>query len=147
MRYNGTAWTSNELTSTSGNPIYYRGAPFIVSAAYAQAALSVLAGGSAMFSDVTVHVSRNSFTAPITSVIQDTPKPVGIISSANSSGVNRAIKYLCDSGATYALSGSTACSSGNGLTYVLLGVKSNGTFSNFTAPSVLLPANGASCSV
>src|SRR5689334_86243 len=66
--------------SMGGATAYYRGAPFIVDAAYAPQALALLSSSSApsFVHDVVLHVARNNFTAPISSVIQTTPKPVAI---------------------------------------------------------------------
>ena len=88
--------------SMSGATVYYRGAPFIIDSAYASQALTLLSSSSApsFLHDVVLHVSRNNFTAPISGVIQTTPKPVGIVSYSNSNGVNIAKKYLDDAGIT-----------------------------------------------
>src|SRR5262249_44132954 len=83
LKFSGGFYAGYELgglaTSTAGKNIYYRGAPFVIPASYAQKALSVLQAGPAVFNDVLIHVARSDFQAPVSGVIQTTPKPVGVI--------------------------------------------------------------------
>jgi hypothetical protein len=144
-----SGYQARNLASTGGAPVYYRGMPFVVAAAYAEQALAVLtasnnAGG--LFSDVTLHVARADFQAPVAALIATTPKPIGVINYGNSNGFNIATKYMTDAGLIYALTGSTATTSGEGVAYTTISLNKQGSLSYTFGGAPSAACNNGRCS-
>jgi hypothetical protein len=108
LTWSAGAFSGNDLTPMSGASVYYRGAPFVVDAAFAQRALALLTttfGSDATLSDVKIHVARTQFYAPAVAVMDTTPKPMGLLSYSNNGGYQAIRKLLTDAGLTAVLGG------------------------------------------
>jgi hypothetical protein len=109
LSWSAGAYSAAELTPMAGASVYYRGAPFVVDAAFAQQALAYLTAqlgaGATMFRDVKIHVSRTAFTAPVVGILDTTPKPLGLVNYSNTNGYQSTMKLLNDAGIGFTLGG------------------------------------------
>ncbi len=86
VKRSGTSYVADATKVTCGtNTVTYGGMPFVVEAAYASQALSVIAAyssaNSGLFDEVPLHVINYSFQAPLKLKLGGPPKPV-LISAA-----------------------------------------------------------------
>jgi hypothetical protein len=118
LRWRATGWVAHDLTSMGGAGMSYGGAPFVVDAADTARALAVLEASnraSPIFADVTLHIARNDFEAPVLAILATGPRPIGVLH-----GDPVAIGYFDDAGIPYALGSSpayVALSLSGGLSY------------------------------
>jgi hypothetical protein len=101
-------WTGHDFPAMSGATVFYRGAPIVVEAAFAEEALRALGaefGTSPRISDLIVHVTRTPTGGNVAGYFDSTPKPVGILEYSNTNGYNSTIKLLTDAGIADVLGG------------------------------------------
>lgn len=121
---------ANPSATTPNVKIDYRGAPFIISAADAPAALALIKNGTttgvggrgkftaSTFTSVDVHVAQAAFTARIARTYKGAPKPIALLNldggstGGASSGISVLTSYLNSAGLNTTGAGGTACAPG-----------------------------------